>query len=176
MEAASSSNEFSPPWRRAALLAGGIAVLELVAIVVLGFALLAGPLAHAVRKHVKSRAHAAATTPARVTPHRARPAVQPPAKPQLSRARTHVLILNGNGRQGAAAAEASHLEALGYPPAVTGNARHTGYAASLVMYRPGFLGEARRLARDRHIKLVGPLDGMRRSALSGAQVVEILGT
>jgi hypothetical protein len=175
VEAASSSNEFSPPWRRAALLAGGIAVLELVAIVVLGFALLAGPLAHAVRKHVKSHAHTAAT-PARVPHHRARPAVQPPAKPQLSRAKTHVLILNGNGRQGAAGAEASHLQALGYPPAVTGNAQHTGYAASLVMYRPGFRGEAQRLARDRHIKLVGPLDGMRRSALSGAQVVEILGT
>lgn len=176
MEAAQPSTEFSPPWRRAALVAGAIAVLELAAIVVLGLALLAGPLAHSVRSHVASSAQA---SPAKqdAAPREPQRTVQAAAaKPQLARARTHVLVLNGNGRQGAAAAESSHLQALGYPPVVTGNAQHTGYAASLVMYRPGFLGEARRLARDRHIKLVGPLDGLRRSALSGAQVVEILGS
>ena len=87
-----------------------------------------------------------------------------------------MLVLNGNGRQGAAGSEASHLRSLGYPPATTGNALRTDYATSLVMYRPGYLPEARRLAHDLHVKLVGPLDGLRPSSLKGSQVVEILGT
>ena len=34
------------------------------------------------------------------------------------------------------------------------------YARSLVMFRPGFAPEARRLARDLKIRIVGPLDGL----------------
>jgi hypothetical protein len=43
------------------------------------------------------------------------------------------------------------------------------------MYRPGFAGEGRRLGRDLGVKIVGPLDGMRKHDLHGAQVVFILG-
>jgi hypothetical protein len=177
VEAASLPAESSPPWRRAALLAGGIAVAELAAIVVLGLALLAGPLARTVRSHVtaQARAHPTAHVAPRQQAKHARPVVHPPAKPRLSRRHTHVLVLNGNGRQGAAAAAASRLRSRGYPPATTGNASRTDYAASLVMYRPGYLPEARRLARDARVKLVGPLDGLRPAQLKGAQVVLLLG-
>ena len=44
------------------------------------------------------------------------------------------------------------------------------------MYRPGFAGEGRRLARDIGVKIVGPLDGLRKSDLHGAQLVFILGS
>ena len=47
---------------------------------------------------------------------------------------------------------------------------------SLVMFRPGFAGEGRRLARDLHVRIVRPLDGMRTSRLLGAHLVLILGT
>jgi hypothetical protein len=43
------------------------------------------------------------------------------------------------------------------------------------MYRPGFRGEGLRLARDMHLKAVGPLDGMKAPALHGAKLVVLLG-
>ena len=43
------------------------------------------------------------------------------------------------------------------------------------MYRPGFRAEGLRLARDMHVKVVGPLDGLKRSALHGGQLAVILG-
>jgi hypothetical protein len=43
------------------------------------------------------------------------------------------------------------------------------------MYKPGYAGEARRLARDLRVKQVGPLDGIRKRDLGRAQVVFILG-
>ena len=43
------------------------------------------------------------------------------------------------------------------------------------MYAPGFEGEGRRLARDLGVKVVGPLDGMKRSALHGGQLAVVLG-
>jgi hypothetical protein len=43
------------------------------------------------------------------------------------------------------------------------------------MYRRGFEGEARRLASDLGVTVVGPLDGMRPAELQGAQAVLILG-
>ena len=48
--------------------------------------------------------------------------VAPPAVPRLARARMHVLVLNGNGRAGAANTEAVRLQTLGYPAITTGNA------------------------------------------------------
>jgi hypothetical protein len=49
------------------------------------------------------------------------------------------------------------------------------YSRSIVMYRPGYEGEGRRLARDLGVRMVGPLDGMRPVQLHGAQAVLILG-
>ena len=43
------------------------------------------------------------------------------------------------------------------------------------MYRRGFEGEGRRLARDLGIGIVGPLDGLRISQLHGANAVVVVG-
>jgi hypothetical protein len=45
---------------------------------------------------------------------------------------------------------------------------------SVVMYRPGFRGEAMRLARDLRIRIVGPLDGLQIRDLMGAHVVFVV--
>jgi hypothetical protein len=45
----------------------------------------------------------------------------------------------------------------------------------MVLYVPGWVKEARRLARDASIRLVAPVDGLRGAALSGAKAVVILG-
>jgi hypothetical protein len=56
----------------------------------------------------------------------------------------------------------------------TGNASHS-YGRSVVMYRPGRLPEAQRLASDLRIGIVGPLDGLTVRQLRGAQLVVVLG-
>ncbi len=43
------------------------------------------------------------------------------------------------------------------------------------MYKRGYEGEGRRLARDLHVHVVGPLDGMRSSALHGGKLAIVLG-
>jgi hypothetical protein len=86
-----------------------------------------------------------------------------------------VLVLNGNGRTGAAAAEAARLQGLGYPVTGTGNAGRSDYATTSVMYRPGFRGEAIRLARDLGLHAVGPLDGLSLARLRGGKLAIILG-
>jgi hypothetical protein len=86
-----------------------------------------------------------------------------------------VLVLNGNGRTGAAASSAARVHGRGYRIAGVANAPRR-VTRSMVMYRPGFAGEGRRLGRDLGVKLVGPLDGLRKSDLHGAQVVFILGS
>jgi hypothetical protein len=125
---------------------------------------------------------AAAKTPAA---HHVRPAARPaprvkpvaPAKPRpmLSRARTTLLVLNGNGQNGAAGAEASALRAHGYPVRAVGNASRNDYAASIVMYLPGMKREALRLARDAGLPIVAPLDGLQPSQLHGAKLAVIVG-
>jgi hypothetical protein len=47
---------------------------------------------------------------------------------------------------------------------------------SLVMFRPGYEAEGRRLARDLRVRIVRPLDGMRPRQLLGAHLVLIIGT
>jgi hypothetical protein len=86
-----------------------------------------------------------------------------------------VLVLNGNGRNGAAHAEASRLQSLGYRIAGAADAHRHDYATSVVMYRHGFRPEGVRLARDLHIRVVGPLDGLRPAALDGGQLAVIIG-
>jgi hypothetical protein len=157
------------PWRRATIVASLIAALELVVIVVAGFLLLARPLAHAVRAQAEVRAFAPVKAPA---PTRTTAAL---AAPTLTRSETGVLILNGNGRSGAASSGAQRLRDLGYVVAGTGNAPRSDYATSVVMYRPGYGPEAQRLARDLHLKVVGPLDGLKTRDLLGAHLALILG-
>ena len=72
------------------------------------------------------------------------------SRSRCSRARRRsVLVLNGNGVQGAAAqASAALVRARGYTVKEVGNAPRTGYARTIVMYRPGFRAEAVRFAHD----------------------------
>jgi hypothetical protein len=162
------------PWRTATVVASLVAAVELVLLVGAAFLLLAKPLAHAVRHH----AEAAALAPAKKTA--VKPAVlhhkvAKVGKPKLSRARTSVLVLNGNGRAGAASSEAATLAGLGYRISAKGNAKRQDYATTVVMYRRGYEAEGRRLARDLHVNVVGPLDGLATSALHGGQLAVVLG-
>jgi LytR cell envelope-related transcriptional attenuator len=159
------------PWRTATMVASLVAAVELVLLLVVGFVLLAKPLSHAMQSHAEKVAFAPkhrAATVHHVTKHKLAP-------PKLLRAETKVVVLNGNGRSGAAAHAASQLEGLGYRIRSTGNAQRQDYATSVVMYRAGYAPEGARLARDLHVKVVGPLDGLRPAALKGAQLAIILG-
>ena len=101
-----------------------------------------------------------------------KPAPAPVAK--RPRSKTVVLVLNGNGRTGAAASAASRVHARGYKVGEVTNAPEL-VPRSIVMYKPGFAGEGRRLGKDLGVKLVTPLDGMRPRELGRADVVFILG-
>jgi hypothetical protein len=166
-----TSDALIRPWRTATLVASLIAAVELVLLVGAAVVFLAKPLAHAVRHH----AEAAAFAPAKKHPA---PVVRHVAKvtaPKLSRRQTRVFVFNGNGRNGAASAEAATLERLGYRVPGTGNASRQDYATTVIMFRRGYEAEARRLARDMHVQVVGPLDGVRTSSLKGGQLAVVLG-
>ncbi len=164
-------------WRRAALVATGIAGLELLALVAIGVALLAGPVAHSLRTHAAETAAATRTSvPSPRVEHRLAAKRHVVAAPRLTRAHTFVLVLNGNGRQGAAAVAASQLRGHGYRIAATGNAQRMNYATSIVMFRRGYEPEARRLARDEGIRVVAPLDGLRPRELRGAHLALVVGS
>jgi len=149
------------PWRTIAVVAAGIATLELLGLVVVGTALVAKPVAQAARtaasKHV--------TAPAKP---------KAPTTPILARRQVRVTVLNGNGVAGAAATTASRARARGYKIGLVGNARG-GYGRSVVIYRGTFRREAVRLAHDLGIALVSPLDGLRARSLHGAQLAVIVG-
>ena len=159
------------PWRTAAYVAGGIAVVELLLLVVIG----GGALVRAVSDRVQLAAteHALASAAPLKPATKRKPDPVPAAK--RPRPRTVVLVLNGNGRTGAAASAAARVRSRGYKIGSVGNAPRSNFAHSLVMFRPGFAGEGHRLARDLRVKLVGPLDGMRVRDLGRAHAVFILG-
>lgn len=159
------------PWRTATLVASLIAAAELVLLLVAAFLLLAKPLAHAMRSHAEAAAFAPTKKASVPVVHHA--AKVPPAK--LSRHSTRVFVFNGNGRNGAASAAAAELRHIGYRIGGTGNASRQDYANTVVMYRTGFEAEGLRLARDLHVKVVGPLDGVKPSALHGGQLAVVLG-
>ena len=95
--------------------------------------------------------------------------------PGIARTKVSVLVLNGNGRQGAAAAAASRVSRRGYRIRAVANAPRMDYPRSLVMYRRGFEGEGLRLARDLGVRAVGPLDGIGPGQLHGAHTVLVVG-
>jgi hypothetical protein len=159
------------PWRTATVLIAVVAAVELVLLIVIGGALLAKPRAEGRRAAPKAKAATVAAAPAKTAPRRTPKLV--PA--ELPRRKVRVVVLNGNGRQGAAATAASRVSRRGYRIGVVGNAPRHDYPSSLVMYRRGFEGEGRRLASDLGVKVVGPLDGMRPAQLHGAHAVFILG-
>ena len=151
-------------WRKATIVVTVFAALELVALAGLGMALLGNPLS----RHLKAEAAAAAAPRVRKGP------TVLPTKTTLSRAETSVIVLNANGRVGAASGAADLVRARGYQVASVGNAPERS-PRSMIMYRRGYAAEGMRLARDLHLKLVRPLDGMRTSQLMGAHLVLIIG-
>ena len=155
-----SAPELRPqPWRASTLVLFALGVLGLVLLLLLAAGLISKPsTASAKRAPVKHRA----------------PGRPEPRQPTLTRAQTKVLVLNANGITGAAATEASRARARGYKVSGTGNAPLT-LGRSVVLYRPGHEPEARRLARDEGIAIVGPLDGLTPRQLHGAQVAIVLG-
>jgi LytR cell envelope-related transcriptional attenuator len=154
------------PWRAATLVVGAIAAVELIALIGIG-------AVHLAPKHALAAA-AATAKPKHVVRVRKVPPV--PSHPLRARTSVHVLVLNGNSVQGAAASEAARLRSAGYRIAGAENAQRHDYAHSMVLYVPGWVKEARRLARDTGIRLVAPVDGLRRAALKGSKTVVILGT
>jgi hypothetical protein len=161
------------PWQRATVLLALVAVFELVLLIVAGGALLVKPGA---AKHSAAKTEQATATPSKnVTPTHAAPAKQTKAVAELPRRKIEFVVLNGNGRQGAAASAAARVKGRGYRVGVVGNAPSSDYPQTIVMYRRGFEGEGRRLAADLGVEVVGPLDGMKPAQLHGAQAVLILG-
>ena len=159
------------PWRARAFIAAAIAGLELVVILEVAIALVARPLSHRMQRV------AATDSAARPAPAHARARQRhTPQHAMLSRGETTVLVLNGNGQQGAAGTEASQVESLGYVVKGVGNAARMNYGRTVVMYRPGYDGEAQRLAREAGIRLVTPLDGMRVADLKGARIAVVVGS
>jgi len=156
------------PWRTATLVASAVAAVELVALVALGVVLLAKP----VSDHVRQAAEAQVLAPVKPKP-RAAPAA---GKPTLTREQTSVIVLNGNGRAGAAASSADAVRRFGYTIGTVGNAPRSDFTRTLVMYRKGYKAEGARLAKDLDVKIVGPLDGLRPSDMLGAHVALIVGS
>jgi len=162
------------PWRLAAFIAAAVAAVELLLLVIVGGALIAKPTKPGT--HRPAKAKAAAT--AKATAHRTTPLKihrTPPPAARLTRRKVTVLVLNGNGRQGAAATAAASVSHHGYRIGGVANAGRTDFTRSIVMYRRGFEGEGRRLARDLGIRIVGPLDGLKTSQLHGANAVLVVG-
>jgi hypothetical protein len=164
------------PWRSTALVAAGIAALELLLIVVLAFGIIVRPLMH--RDSGPATAGTKAVQAETATKDKTS-ATKSDAKPAqttvLERTKTRVLILNGNGRSGAASEKAAYVMTKGYPIAATANAPRSDFARSLVMYRPGHEAEAERFGKDFGIARVSPLDGLSKQDLQGAVVVLIIG-
>ena len=160
------------PWRTATVLVALVAAIELVLLIVVGGALLAKPETAATRAASAKLATSKPAPAKKAAPVKA--ARVAPA--ELPRRKVRVVVLNGNGRQGADPTAAARVTNRGYRIGVVGNAPRQDYPRSLVMYRRGFEGEGRRLARDLGVTVVGPLDGMRTSQLHGAHAVFILGS
>jgi hypothetical protein len=169
------------PWRTATLVASAVATLELLGLIVVGAFVLAHPFRHAA-KHTTTTAGAATVVhhvaPVRhIVPVPAKDRFGPiPPHPLRARSLVRVLVLNANGVQGAAHAEAARLQTLGYPIGGAANAPSHHYAQSMVMFVPGYLKEARRLAHDVGIRLVAPVDGLTPSTLSASRLVVLLGS
>jgi hypothetical protein len=174
------THDVTQPWRTRTIVVSGIAVVELVALVSVGLLVFGKGWFESERANAIQSAghHQTASTKFASPPPatHARPHRTAPAKPLLARAHTSVLVLNGNGRNGAAGAQAASLRMHGYPVAAVGNAKRNDYAASIVMYRPGFGREAQRLAHDMGIKIVSGLDGVQPSQLHGARLLLIVGS
>lgn len=161
------------PWRTAAVIAVAVAAVELLLLVVIGGALIAKPSQGTPARPAAKQAAARSAVARKTTPVKVHHVATPVAR--RARGKVTVLVLNGNGRQGAAAAAATRVSGRGYRIGAVANAPRSDFTRSLVMYRRGFEGEGRRLARDLGIRIVGPLDGLKVAQLHGAHAVVVVG-
>jgi pyruvate/2-oxoglutarate dehydrogenase complex dihydrolipoamide acyltransferase (E2) component len=167
---ASTSDALVRPWRTATFVASAVAAVELFILVGFVVALFGGPALHRIQG---SDGDARAAKQQQTQAGAKQPAA--PAAPKLARTETSVLVLNGNGIAGAAASAGQLVRRKGYVVAEVGNAARSDYRRTVVMYRPGYQPEAARFARDLHLKIVSPLDGLRLKDLMGAHVAMVLG-
>jgi hypothetical protein len=158
------------PWRALAVVALAVALIELVALLAIALVRMAP---HPSSGVASSRTPAAPPAHHHVQAAVVRPTI--PSVPLRPRSHVRVLVLNGNGVGGAAAAQAARLQSEGYPIGGAANAQRHDYANSMVMFVPGWAKEARRLAHDAGIRMVAPIDGLRPAQLRGSKVVLLLG-
>ena len=163
------------PWRNAAFIAATVATVELAILLVVGIIVFGKFFAGEVEKASDPVAVTQAAVEREKAAAPANDKGQAREKPLLQRGKTSVIVLNGNGISGAAGTAADGIRARNYLIAGTGNAPRTDFTRSVVMYRPGFEGEAQRLGRDIGVRRVSPLDGIRRSDLQGAHIALIIG-
>lgn len=163
------------PWRSAAFIAATVASVELAILLVIGIVLFGKFFAGEVEKATDPVTVARAAVEREAKAPAARDGGKAAAKPLLARRKISVLVLNGNGVSGAASVAAGRVHARNYVVAGTGNAPRTNFSRSVIMYRPGFAGEARRLGRELGVRRVTPLDGIRPRYLQGAHLALVVG-
>jgi hypothetical protein len=159
------------PWRTRAVVAAAVALIELVVILGVAVIVVGRPISHRVSAAAEAKV-LAPPKPAAKPKQKAKPA---PALPQLERGETSVIVLNGNGRNGAAHEQADLVRARGYLIGSVGNAPRSDFARTTIMYRPGYKPEALRLAKDVGIRIVTPLDGLTPKDLLGAHLALVVG-
>ena len=167
-------------WRAAAIVAAAVATVELFILVLIGIAFatrfFAGEVDQAATSAVSQTPAVEQPAPGQPTPAAdKKKKEQATAKPLLPRGETSVIVLNGNGIPGAASIAAQRVHVRGYLIAGSTNAPRSDFQQSLIMFRPGFEREARRLAADAGIRRVAPLDGISKRDLQGAHLALILG-
>jgi hypothetical protein len=161
-------------WRTATLVATAIAGIELILLLGAGFLLLGKSLLPHVEAAAQRKATATTQAPHAVPPPAAKPAKPKREVAKLPREKTFVLVLNGNGQTGAAASAAQLVVARGYKVQDVGNATRGQYPRSVVIYRPGFRGDALRFAHDLSVPIV-TADGMKKAQFRGAQLALVVG-
>jgi LytR cell envelope-related transcriptional attenuator len=175
VEHAYTTREPVTPWRTAAVVAAGVAAVELFILIVIGIVFGAKVMTDKAETVIAQTQETRSESPRSAdgqTPTKLRATA---AVAELPRSRTSVIVLNGNGIPAAAAIASEKVRKFHYIIAGTGNAPRTDFQRSLVMFRPGFEGEANRLAKDLKVKRVAPLDGVRKSDLQGAHIAYIVG-
>jgi hypothetical protein len=166
------------PWRAAALVAAAIATVELFILILIGIAFATRFFAGEVDQAATSALAPTVEQPAAgqtAAGTDKKKADTPATKPLLPRRETAVIVLNGNGIAGAAASAADRVRKRGYLISGSANAPRTDFQSSLILFRPGFEREARRLGADVGIRRVAPLDGISKRDLQGAHLALIIG-
>ena len=177
MEHAYTARTPVTPWRTAAIVAAAVAAVELFVLVLVGV-VLGAKLVTDKAETIVAQTQAAqtdASPTATADGATTKQTKKAPPVAELPRSRTSVIVLNGNGIPAAAAVGADRVRKFGYIIAGTANAPRSDFQRSVVMFRPGFEGEAIRLAKDLKVKRVVPLDGMTQRDLQGAHTAFIIG-